>query len=124
MKQVTLDYIFKTSSKMLFKRLSTPSGLSEWFADDVTVRDGEYTFKWKDNFQTAKYQIDRRKQCIKFDWIDEDKEFLEFKIEESTISDEITLLITDFIEDYEDEDDGRDFWDDLIKRFKQKIGLK
>lgn len=124
MRKVVIDYIFKTTPKVLFKRLSTPSGLSEWFADDVIVNNGTYTFKWKDYSQSAKYITDRKKLCIKLNWLDDDKEYLEFKIEQSSISDDITLYITDFVEDNEDEDDAREFWDNVIKRFKRKIGLK
>ncbi|MBN2663620.1 MAG: hypothetical protein JXR68_08210 [Bacteroidales bacterium] len=124
MQKVTIDYIFRTTPNILFKRLSTPSGLSEWFADDVMVNNGTYTFKWKDHSQMANYITDRKKLCIKLDWLDEDKEYLEFKIEESSISDDITLYITDFVEDDEDEDDAREFWDNVINRFKRKIGLK
>lgn len=124
MQKVVIDYIFRTTPNILFKRLSTPSGLSEWFADDVMVNNGTYTFKWKDHSQSANYITDRKKLCIKFDWLDDDKEFLEFKIEESSISDDITLYITDFVEDDEDDEDAREFWDNIIKRFKRKIGLK
>ena len=33
--QFELEYVLKTSPKVLDKLLSTPDGLSEWFADDV-----------------------------------------------------------------------------------------
>ena len=36
--QFELEYVLKTSPKVLDKLLSTPDGLSEWFADDVTER--------------------------------------------------------------------------------------
>lgn len=123
MQNVTIDYVFKTSPKILFKRISTASGLSEWFADDVIVNNGVFTFKWKDYEQSAKYVTDRKNLSIRFNWIDDDKNYLEFKIEESNISDEVCLFITDFIEDDETEDDARELWDHLIKNFKRKIGL-
>ena len=34
-RKIELEYIFSSSVKVLFSRLSTPAGLSEWFADDV-----------------------------------------------------------------------------------------
>ncbi len=123
MQNVTIDYVFKTSPKILFKRISTASGLSEWFADDVIVNNGVFTFKWKDYEQSAKYVTDRKNLSIRFNWIDDDKNYLEFKIEQSNISDEVCLFITDFIEDDETEDDARELWDHLIKNFKRKIGL-
>ncbi len=124
MKKVTIDYVFKTSPSILFKRLSTASGLSEWFADDVSVNKGVFTFKWQKHEQAALVKKDAKKLHIRFDWLDEDKEYLEFLIEKSDLSKEISLFITDFVEDDEDENDARDFWDNIIHRFKRKIGLK
>lgn len=124
MKQITVDYIFRTSPKILFKRLSTASGLNEWFADDVTIKKDVLTFKWQNDTQSAKRKIDSKKMTVRLDWLDENKEYLEFMIEESNMSSDISLFVTDFIEDDEDEDDAREFWDDTIKRFKRKLGLK
>ncbi len=39
-----LEYTFNTSPNFLYPRLSTPEGLSEWFADDVNLKRGKYTF--------------------------------------------------------------------------------
>jgi hypothetical protein len=41
-----LEFLLRTSVKVLENMLSTPSGLSEWFADDVNVKDDIYTFIW------------------------------------------------------------------------------
>ena len=42
--RIDLEYIIKTSPTILFNCLSTPSGLSEWFSDDVNIKDDRYTF--------------------------------------------------------------------------------
>ena len=39
---------------MLFQYLSTPSGLGEWFADDVNSRGENFTFIWDDSEENAK----------------------------------------------------------------------
>ena len=124
MKEITVDYIFKTSTSLLFKRLSTASGLSEWFSEDVTVKNGVFNFKWDGNIQSAKIDVDKKTFTVKFDWLDEDKDFLEFRIEQSSISKELSLFITDFVENDEDEDDAYELWDNLIGRLKTKLGLK
>ena len=50
-----LEYPIKSSLSILFDRLSTLSGLSEWFADDVNLsRDGLYIFTWEGSQQSAK----------------------------------------------------------------------
>ena len=33
-----LEYIVNTSPNILFTCITTPSGLSEWFADDVNIK--------------------------------------------------------------------------------------
>jgi uncharacterized protein YndB with AHSA1/START domain len=124
MKKVTIDYIFPTSPKLLYKRLSTASGLNEWFADNVTVDDNTFTFEWQGYEQVAKFKNDRKNMCIKFDWLDDDKEYLQFNLEKSDMSKATTLYITDFVEDDETEEDAREFWDNQIRRLKRKLGIK
>ena len=49
-----LEYPLHSSVKILYERLSTISGLSEWFADDVNInREGIYTFTWEGSSQDA-----------------------------------------------------------------------
>ncbi|HRS40225.1 MAG TPA: START-like domain-containing protein, partial [Bacteroidia bacterium] len=42
----TLEFEIKSSPKILFNYLSTASGLEEWFADKVNIREGDYMFQW------------------------------------------------------------------------------
>ena len=43
-----IEYIFdKVSRRSLWNHLTTPPGLSAWFADDVTINDNTYVFKHK-----------------------------------------------------------------------------
>ena len=37
-KEFVIEYDFQSSPQLLFQYLSTPSGLSEWFSDDVNFR--------------------------------------------------------------------------------------
>ena len=43
-KQFSIEYDIQSSPQLLFQYLSTPSGLSEWFSDDVNSRGEKYTF--------------------------------------------------------------------------------
>ncbi|MBN2891313.1 MAG: SRPBCC domain-containing protein [Bacteroidales bacterium] len=123
MKKVTLDYIFRTSSNILFKRLSTPSGLSEWFADDVTIKDETFFFKWNGSERDATIKLDRKALCVKFEWNDKEDEFLEFNIEKSNMTKDLTLYVTDFVEDDEDKNDALELWDNIIGQLKTKLGV-
>ena len=53
-KQFTIEYDFQSSPQLLFQYLSTPSGLSEWFSDDVNSRGEKYTFFWGDSEEDAR----------------------------------------------------------------------
>ena len=51
--KLVLEYTMNCSPLVLYPRLSTPGGLSEWFADDVNV-DGKYfSFIWDKEPQRA-----------------------------------------------------------------------
>ena len=52
--RIELEYTINTIPKILYYRLSNPSGLEEWFAKKVIVKDGVYTFKWDKSEQKAK----------------------------------------------------------------------
>ena len=45
--KIEIEYIINTSPIILFSCMSTPSGLSEWFANDVNIKDDMYTFFWE-----------------------------------------------------------------------------
>ena len=52
-KRIELEYIFSSSVKVLYSRLSTPAGLAEWFADDVIQKGNQFIFVWNKTEQSA-----------------------------------------------------------------------
>ena len=50
----SIELPINSSVNVLYKRLSTPSGLAEWFADNVNLKNNIYTFFWDDGEQSAK----------------------------------------------------------------------
>ena len=50
----SIEYYIQASPQLLFQYLSTPSGLSEWFADNVNSRGEIYTFIWDGSEEVAK----------------------------------------------------------------------
>ncbi len=66
--KVELEYLLKTSPKILYTMISTPSGLSEWFADNVNVRDNTMKFFWEGSEETAKVLSKVKDQFIRFQW--------------------------------------------------------
>ncbi len=119
-----LEYVLNTSERILFNRLSTASGLTEWFADDVTVQDGIFTFVWNGVEQRAKLLSKKKMSYIRFHWLDDEDEdtYFEFKLNTLELSGELSLLITDFIEDDEKED-AINLWDTQISELKHILGI-
>ena len=42
-----LEYILNASPKVLYNRISTAGGLSEWFADGVEANGNIFKFRWE-----------------------------------------------------------------------------
>ena len=75
-----LEYPLHSSVKILYERLSTISGLSEWFADDVNInREGIYTFTWEGSSQEAELISKKKGEHIRFRWLDSEADkYFEF----------------------------------------------
>jgi len=120
-----LEYTLNCSPKVLFSRLSTPEGLSEWFADDVTIESDIFTFRWGKSELKARLSAIKENKLVRFEWDDDggDKEsnFFEFKIIVHDITGDLALLITDFAEPDEKED-AIYLWDTQINDLKRILG--
>ena len=118
-----MEFILKTSIKVLYNMLSTPSGLSEWFADDVNIRKEKFTFIWDGEEEEAELVGKRANEYVKFHWVDSDdeKSYFEFRIEKDSMTGEVALNITDFAEEDEMEE-AQLLWESNIASLKQVLG--
>jgi uncharacterized protein YndB with AHSA1/START domain len=118
-----LEYTLNTSPSILFSRLSTPEGLSEWFADDVNLTKGKFTFIWEGTEQEAEVLQRKSNKYIRFKWTEDDEDyFFEFRIRMDELTGDVALIITDFAED-DEKADAIDLWDTQISELKHVIGL-
>jgi hypothetical protein len=121
-KKIELEFPMNASPKVLFYRLSSPSGLSEWFADDVNVKGNIYTFFWDDNKQQAELLSQKDGKYARFRWLEEDEEsFFEFKITQDDLTGDVSLVITDCIEE-DEADDASDLWEKQVRVLKRNLG--
>lgn len=121
--KIELEYSINSSPKILFTRLSTPGGLSEWFADDINIQGSIYTFIWDGSEQSAELVTKKDNQLVQFKWVDnEDDAYFEFKISKDELTGDVALVITDFAED-DEKDDAIDLWDTQIAKLKHALGL-
>ncbi len=119
-----LEYSMNTSPEILYTRLSTPGGLSEWFADNVNVDGNIYTFYWSKTPEKAEVLQSKENKLIRFRWLSDPdtKSYFEFKINEYELTGDISLVITDFcIED--EKEDSVYLWDKQVADLKHVIGL-
>ncbi|MFT6997796.1 MAG: hypothetical protein ACJAQ4_001552 [Cryomorphaceae bacterium] len=122
--KVELEYLLKTSPKILYTMISTPSGLSEWFADNVNVRDNTMKFFWEGSEETAKVLSKVKDQFIRFQWDYDDGQdvYFELRIKIDAITREVALIVTDFPEAGDDEDSVSGLWESQVDDLRRVLG--
>ena len=117
-----LEFALRSSVNVLFNCLSTPSGLSEWFADDVNCNRNTYTFIWDNSEQDAELINMSNNYFVKFRWADHPQNtFFEFRIEVDGITNDVVLTVTDFAEEDEVEE-SKDLWTSQINTLMKQLG--
>lgn len=122
--EYNLEYELNTSLKVLFPRLSTPSGLSEWFADNVNIKGEIFTFCWGGTESKALKMSQKDMKFVKYQWIDDagTNYFFEFKLETQDLTKDVALIITDYA--FEDEvEEAKELWDSQILNLKRLLGI-
>ena len=120
-----LAFEVKSSTTVLYNMMSTPSGLSEWFADDVNIKDGVYTFFWDGSSEEAKLITKRKGEAVKFQWMDQYEEglntYFEIAIKVDDLTNDVAVIVTDFA-DEDEMDEAKLLWTNQINDLKKVIG--
>jgi len=120
-----LELELRSSTAVLFNMISTPSGLSDWFADNVNIKEDVYTFIWDGSEQQARLLHKKKGESIKFQWLEDEEEgldtYFELRIHVDELTNDVALLITDFAEESEMED-AKMLWNNQIAELKMTIG--
>ena len=118
-----MEYIIRCPVTLLYDFLSTPSGLQEWFADDVFLKDDVYTFNWDGQLQKANLLNAKIDNYLRFRWVDKpDGTYVEFRITQDELTGEVSLTVTDFGENEEDIATNKRLWDTQIQRLIKVMG--
>ena len=120
-----IEYIFdKVSRRSLWNHLTTPPGLSAWFADDVTINDNTYVFKWNRDEQEAEVLSVKPEISIHYRWTDEEEDnvYFEFLIHTVELTGATALEITDFAEP-DEKKDSINLWDSQVYELKRTLGI-
>jgi hypothetical protein len=120
--KLELEFPINASPKVLYYRLSTAGGLSEWFADDVNLQGNIFTFFWEGHEQQAELLSRKDGKSAKFRWLDEDEEsFFEFKITQDDLTGDVSLVITDCV-DPDEVEDQTELWEKQVDVLKRNLG--
>lgn len=120
-----IEYVFdKVSRRSLWNHLTTPPGLSAWFADHVVIDDNVYTFRWDKDEQQAEVLEIKPETSVRYRWRDEESEhaYFEFIIHSVELTGATALEITDFAEPGEKKD-SIDLWDTQVEELKRTLGI-
>lgn len=117
-----LEFDIHVSPQMLYQYISTPSGLSEWYADNVNSRGEIYTFIWEDTEEEAKLLRKKLDESVKFRWLNSgDDSYFEMKIMVDEITDDVSLVIIDFATP-DDLEESKMLWENQVAELKHALG--
>ncbi len=125
-KKIQIEYpLNPASSSIIWEAVSTPVGLSRWFADYVDRDKKRYTFRWgKSECRYADVVNTRSESFIRFHWCDDEepKAYFEFKLHYDELTSDHSLEIIDFT-DPDEEEDTINLWDSQIEVLKRVCGI-
>ena len=120
-----LEFPLNSSPQLLYQYISTPSGLQEWFADNVNSRGEYFTFIWNDSEENARLSSKKTGEKVKFKWVDDNKKDTEYYFELRILEDEITKDVSLMVVDYAIEDELEEsklLWENQVSDLKHVIG--
>ena len=120
-----LEFLFKTSPRVLENMISTPGGLAEWFADDVNNEDDLYSFEWDGNIEHANLLFNKTNSKVRFKWVDDEDGDLETYFEISSTVDPMTASVSLQIIDFafpEDKESAILLWTQQVGDLKRILG--
>jgi hypothetical protein len=120
-----LEFLLKTSGKVLENMIFNPAGLAEWFADDVNIKDDILIFDWDGTQEEARLLTKRTSDKIKWQWISDEEEglnsYCELRYEIDPMTKVVILFVTDFSENG-DMDEAKRLWEKQIGELKRVLG--
>lgn len=120
-----IEFPIQASPQLLYQYISTPSGLSEWFSDNVNSRGELFTFIWDDSEEQAKLLNKKSGERVKFRWVEDEEDgltcYFEIRIQVDEITKDVSLMVTDFA-DEDEVDESKMLWTNQISSLKQILG--
>ena len=122
--KIEIDFLMRAAPSLLFRYFTAPGDLMRWFCDRVDVIKQVYTFEWSGAGEEARLSEKIDNELVRFNWLDPDRagEYLEFKISQEGVANETVLIITDFC-DEDETDEQKELWMTQIDTLRKATGL-
>lgn len=124
--KLEMEFLINSAPAVLYNYISTASGLSQWFADKVTVRgQDKMIFFWNgEDEKEAKILKRAFNKLIKFAWLDagDPEEYWEMEIRKGELTEDILLYITEFV-DSDEEQEISELWSSQVDDLKEILGV-
>lgn len=120
-----IEYVFQNISfTVLWNSISSPVGLSDWFADKVDVDGRIYTFTWGDHSQQAELILLHSGSFVRLHWLDDENEktYFELRISVDELTSAVALVVTDFAEP-DEKHDAILLWNKQVDDLKRSAGI-
>jgi hypothetical protein len=124
-RKIEQEYLLKTSVKVFENLIFTPSGLAEWFADDVNVKDDIYNFHWDGSDEKARLISKKMGHHMRWQWLADEEEGLDTYFEMVFTVDQLTKAVVFSIVDFADEEDYDEIsmlWESAVHELKRVLG--
>jgi uncharacterized protein YndB with AHSA1/START domain len=118
-----MEFPIQASSALLYQYISTPSGMQEWYADNVNSRGEIFNFIWEGSEEVAKLISKQKGKSIRFQWMEDEGTdyYFEMRIDLDDITKDVCIMVTDFAEEDEVEE-GKMLWENMISELKHLLG--
>ena len=118
------EFEIKASPKVLYPYLSSASGLQQWFADKVTVKNSsDFIFFWDNEDHLASLISQKLNKFVKFQFEGNGKKrSLEMSLNISEVSNTTYLQIIDSASNFKSDEDAEELWEYLTDKLKEIVG--
>ncbi|PWJ58965.1 hypothetical protein CLV98_103337 [Dyadobacter jejuensis] len=121
------EFELRSSPKVLFPYISTPSGLEQWFAEKVTILpDQIFDFEWDGDSHRAQLTGIRVNKSVHFEFLDTsednlDNNFVELKLEVSELTQTTFLRVVEYSSN-KDTEEMEFIWNGFLESLKEIVG--
>lgn len=124
------EFPINASPRILFPYIASPTGLAQWFCDDVQAASAQrLTMVWDQQNHYAEITAERPGRSIRYVFLDEqqqpaaDADYLDLSLEASRITHEVFLRVVDY-SDYRSEAEQQELWEGLVDRLRHQVSGK